>query len=258
MGILNATPDSFSDGGKHLAREAGIAAAIEMIDAGADILDVGGESTRPGAQPVDASEEAERVLPLIEEIRRRSCVPISIDTTKADVARQAIDAGAGLVNDVSAFGDPQMLPLLCERNAPVVIMHMRGSPRTMQHDTRYDDVTAEVTSFLADRLAEASAGGVSNDKIVVDPGIGFGKSTAGNLEILRELPRLERLQRPILVGASRKTFIGKVLDVPVDERLEGSLAVAAFASAQGAHVIRAHDVRSTVRVVRMIDALRAR
>ncbi|MCP3982524.1 MAG: dihydropteroate synthase [bacterium] len=258
MGILNATPDSFSDGGKHLAREAGLAAALEMIESGADILDVGGESTRPGADPVGAAEEADRVLPLIEEVRRRSPAPISIDTTKAEVARQALDAGADLVNDVSAFGDPGMLPLLRERDAPAVIMHMRGSPRTMQSDTGYDDVTAEVSSFLADRLAEASAADVSNDKIVVDPGIGFGKSTAGNLEILRELPRLGRLERPILVGASRKNFIGKILDVPVDERLEGSLAVAAFASAQGAHVIRAHDVKSTVRVVRMIDALRAR
>jgi dihydropteroate synthase len=256
MGVLNVTPDSFSDGGLHLEPRAALDSGAAMAKAGAEILDVGGESTRPGAQAVSAEEEADRVLPVIEGLRRDSAVRVCVDTMKAEVARQALDAGASLVNDVTALGDPAMLPLLVERGAPVVLMHMRGTPRTMQRHTAYGDLIGELREFLRLRVESAVAAGLSGDKIMVDPGIGFGKSVEGNLTILKRLPELARLGKPILIGASRKSFIGAVLDRPVQDRLEGGLAVAAFASAQGAHVIRAHDVDATVRVVRMIDAIR--
>ncbi len=196
------------------------------------------------------------MLPIIEGIKRRLGARVSVDTAKAEVARRALDAGADMVNDVSAFGDPEMLDLVAARGVPVALMHMRGKPRTMQRDTRYDDLIGTLVGFLRDRAETAIAAGVGDDKILVDPGIGFGKSTEGNLTILHRLPALKQVGRPILIGASRKTFIGRVLDLPVDERLEGSLAVAAFACAQGAHVIRAHDVAATVRVVRIVDAIR--
>jgi len=256
MGVINVTPDSFSDGGLHADPQAALDAAAAMAEAGAGILDVGGESTRPGAESVGPAEEADRVLPVIEAIRRHLAIRVSVDTMKAEVARQALDAGASLVNDVTAMSDPGMLPLLVDRGAPVALMHMRGSPRTMQHDTRYGDLIGELCEFLRLRAESAVAAGLSGDKIIIDPGIGFGKSVEGNLTILKRLPELARLGKPILVGASRKSFIGAVLDRPVLDRLEGGLAVAAYASAQGAHVIRAHDVDATVRVVRMIDAIR--
>jgi dihydropteroate synthase len=256
MGVLNVTPDSFSDGGAHLDPGAALDAAEAMAATGACIVDVGGESTRPGADPASAEEESARVLPVIQAIKRRLDLRVSVDTMKAAVARRALDAGADLVNDVSALGDPAMLPLLVERGSPVVLMHMRGSPRTMQSDTRYDDLVGEVTGFLRQRAETAVAAGLPGDKIMVDPGIGFGKSVEGNLLLLKRLPALAQAGWPVLVGASRKAFIGAVLDLPVQDRLEGSLTVAAFAAAQGAHVIRAHDVAATVRAVRMIDAIR--
>ena len=256
MGVLNVTPDSFSDGGRHDTPEVALEAAARMVEEGVDIIDVGGESTRPGARELDPGQEAERVLPVIEGIKAHHEVRVSIDTMHSAVARQALDAGVDMVNDISALGDPAMLPVICERRVPVVLMHMRGSPRTMQRDTDYDDLVGTVASYLQERVDIAASAGVKDGKILVDPGIGFGKSTSGNLEILRQLPVLGRLGRPILLGASRKTFIGKTLDLPVEQRLEGSLAVAAYASAFGAHVIRAHDVAATVRVVRMVDAIR--
>jgi dihydropteroate synthase len=256
MGVINVTPDSFSDGGRHLDAARAVESAVRMAEAGADLIDIGGESTRPGAEPVGAAEEAERVLPVIEGTRHRRDVRLSVDTTKAEVARQALEAGADLVNDVTALRDPRMLPLLVERGAPVVLMHMRGEPRTMQRDTSYGDVVGEVAAFLSQSAETAVAAGLSDDKIMIDPGIGFGKSVEGNLTILRRLPALARLGRPILIGASRKSFIGATLDLPVQDRLEGSLAVAACAAIQGAHVIRAHDVAATIRTVRMIDAIR--
>jgi dihydropteroate synthase len=256
MGILNVTPDSFADGGRHATAAQAVDAASRMVDEGAEIVDVGGESSRPGARPLPVEEEAERVLPVIKGMRRRLPVRISIDTMKAEVARRALDAGADLVNDVSALRDPGMLPLLVERGVPVVLMHMRGTPRTMQRDTRYENLLEEIAGFLSDRAESAVVAGVADDKILIDPGIGFGKSTEGNLAILRRLSSLDRVGKPVLVGASRKSFIGATLDRPVQDRLEGSLAVAAFAAAEGAHVIRAHDVAATVQVVRMIDAIR--
>lgn len=256
MGVVNVTPDSFSDGGVHFDPDRALAAAARMAEDGADVIDVGGESTRPGAAAVDEAEETRRIVPVIEAIKRELNVRVSIDTMKAAVARRAFDAGADMLNDISALGDPEMLPLLRERRAPAVLMHMRGTPATMQSDTRYDDLVGSVVGFLRDRVDRAIAGGVADDKILVDPGVGFGKAAAGNLSILGRLPALAAVGKPILIGASRKSFIGAVLDLPADDRLEGSLAVAAFASAQGAHVIRAHDVAETVRAVRMIDAIR--
>ena len=258
MGVLNITPDSFSDGGRFPGADAVLETAQQMVEQGADILDVGGESTRPNAPPVPEEEETRRVVPVIESLKRDLGVRISVDTMKARVARRAIEAGADMVNDVSAFSDPGMLPVLRDTHAPTVIMHMRGTPRTMQQDTRYIDLMSSVVGFLRKSIERAAAAGIRDDKIVVDPGLGFGKSGPGNLDILRQLPSLRSVGRPILVGASRKSFIGAVLDLPVKERMEGSLAVAALAVWKGAHIIRAHDVAATVRAVRMIDAIRHR
>jgi len=257
MGVLNVTPDSFSDGDRYPDLGSALEKARRMVDEGADIIDVGGESTRPGAEPVDPAEEINRVVPVIEGIKKSIDVRVSVDTRRASVARRAIDAGVDMINDVSALNDRAMLPLLRETGTPVVLMHMRGEPRTMQRETRYEDIVAEVAGFLQDCAATAVEAGLPDDRILIDPGIGFGKSVAGNLTLLDELPALAKIGRPILIGASRKSFIGKVLDLPVGDRLEGSLAIAAFAAAQGAHIVRAHDVRATLRVVRMMDAIRS-
>jgi len=256
MGVLNVTPDSFSDGGTVRGPQDAVASAKRMAEAGATVVDIGGESSRPGAAPVSADEEMRRVLPAIEAVRSAVDVRISIDTVKASVAARAIDAGADVVNDVSAGSDPEMLPLCAARGVPVILMHMRGTPRTMQDDTRYHDLLGEVVGFLRAAVQRAVAAGVAGDKILVDPGIGFGKSPSGNLQILGDIAALKKVGQPVVVGASRKSFIGSVLDLRVTERLEGSLAVAAVAAWQGAHVIRAHDVTETVRVVRMVDAIR--
>jgi len=227
-----------------------------MVEEGADILDVGGESTRPGAASVPEDEEIRRVVPVVEAIKRELSVRVSVDTMKARVARLAIEAGADMVNDVSSLSDPAMASVIRDGRVPLVLMHMRGTPRTMQQDTEYVDLLSSVVGFLRKRVDRATAAGVADDKIVVDPGLGFGKSATGNLRILRELPTLRSVGRPILVGASRKSFIGTTLDLPVGDRLEGSLAVAALAAWQGAQFIRAHDVAATKRVTRMIDAIR--
>jgi dihydropteroate synthase len=255
MGILNVTPDSFSDGGRHCELPAALEAAGRMVHEGAELIDVGGESTRPGARPTDPAEEARRAVPVVEAIKRELDVRVSIDTRRAEVAERAFDAGADMLNDVSALADPGMAELVRRRGVPVVLMHMRGEPSTMQDDTAYGDVVRDVVEFLTAAVERARHAGIADDKIVVDPGIGFGKSAEGNLSLLRRLPALAEIG-PVLIGASRKRFIGAVLELPVEERLEGSLAVAAFAAAQGAHIIRAHDVAATVRAVRMIDAIR--
>jgi dihydropteroate synthase len=256
MGVINVTPDSFSDGGLNADVATAMETATKMVEQGADIIDVGGESSRPGAPAVPADEEAGRILPVIGGIKKSLDVRVSVDTMKAEVARRALDAGADMINDVTALRDPEMLPLAVESGAPVILMHMRGTPRTMQEETHYDDLLGVVTGFLADSVESAVAAGLSDDKIIIDPGIGFGKSVEGNLAILERLHALKSVGKPILIGASRKSFIGAVLDLPVEDRLEGSLAVAAYASAAGAHIIRAHDVGATVRVTRMIDAIR--
>ena len=255
MGILNVTPDSFSDGGSYGGSVNAIDAAVRMAADGADLIDVGGESTRPGAAPVDAEEELRRIVPVIQGIKNRSPVRIAVDTMKAEVAAGAIAAGADLVNDVSALADPAMTGLVRDARVPVIVMHMRGTPRTMQTDTHYADVVAEIAAFLRATVDRAIEGGIAGDKILVDPGLGFGKSAAGNLRIIRELATLRSVGRPLVIGASRKSFIGTALDLPVNDRLEGSLAVAAYAAWNGASVVRAHDVRETKRVTRMIDAI---
>jgi len=257
MGVLNVTPDSFSDGNLYPDLPAALDRAAQMVENGADIIDIGGESTRPGADPVDETEESNRVVPVVEGIKKTLDVRVSVDTRKAAVAQRAIDAGADMINDVSTLRDRAMLPLLRETRTPVVLMHMRGEPRTMQRQTRYEDIVGDVVGFLRDCADTAASAGLADDKILIDPGIGFGKSAAGNMTLLNELDALAKIGRPILIGASRKSFIGTVLDLPVEDRLEGSLAIAAFAAAQGAHMVRAHDVRATLRVVRMIDAIRS-
>lgn len=257
MGILNVTPDSFYDGGRRGNADKAVSDALAMVEAGADIIDIGGESTRPGASPISLDDELARVLPIIRGLRRATNLLISIDTYKAEVAKAALAEGADIVNDISALSfDPDMVNLVAAKNVPVVLMHMKGTPRTMQLEARYSDVVAEVRDFLARRVEFAAERGVKRDKIIIDPGIGFGKTLEHNLALLRGLPVLARLGQPLLVGASRKAFIGKILNAIPDERLEGSLAAAVAAVLAGAHMIRAHDVKETRRAVRVADAIR--
>lgn len=257
MAVLNVTPDSFYDGGRHFDTGRAIADGIAMVQAGADIIDIGGESSRPGAEPVSQADELARVIPVIQGLRRQCALPISIDSYKAPVARAALDAGADIVNDISALGfDPAMAPLVANEKIPVVLMHMRGTPRTMQSDPQYADVVREVRDFLAGRLYDAMDAGIDADSIVLDPGIGFGKTVEHNIQLLRGLSVLAALGQPLLVGASRKNFIGKILGLAPDQRLEGSLAAAVAAVLGGANIIRVHDVAETCRAVRVADALR--
>ncbi|HVY96009.1 MAG TPA: dihydropteroate synthase [Solirubrobacterales bacterium] len=242
MGVVNVTPDSFSDGGLYLDPEAAIAHGRALVEQGAAILDVGGESTRPGAEPVTAEEELRRVAPVIEGLAGAG-VPISVDTSKAVVAAAALECGATIVNDVTALrADPEMAPLCAQRGANVVLMHMLGEPRTMQANPVYDDVVTEVRDFLAARLEAAVAAGIGAERVWLDPGIGFGKTEVHNLELLRRLGELRQLGRPLLVGTSRKSFIGKVDGSPAGERLGGTIASSVWAAAEGADVLRVHDV----------------
>jgi dihydropteroate synthase len=252
MGVLNVTPDSFSDGGRFLDPAAAIAHGLALVEEGADILDVGGESTRPGALPVGEQEELDRVLPVIAGLRAAQArARISIDTSKAAVARAALAAGAEIVNDVSALrADPQMAAVLAESGAECCLMHMQGLPRTMQDDPRYDDVVADVRDFLAERVEFAVAAGVARERILIDPGIGFGKSEQHNLELLRRLGELAALGRPIVVGTSRKSFLGRIParvrgvtePLPPDQRLPGTIATNVLALERGASIFRVHDV----------------
>lgn len=258
MGIVNVTPDSFYDGGKRFDSAKAVADALEMVDSGAEILDVGGESTRPGAEPVPLEEELRRVLPVVRELRKNSNVSISIDTYKEAVARAALDAGADIVNDISALRfDPEMAALVARENVPLILMHMQGVPRTMQVEPHYQDVVQEVQDFLAERIHCAKEAGIAKRQIIVDPGIGFGKTLAHNLALLKDLGSLNSLGQPLLVGVSRKAFIGKILNLAgPEERLEGSLAAAVAAALNGANIIRAHDVSETHRALRVADAIR--
>jgi dihydropteroate synthase len=258
MGIVNVTPDSFYDGGKRFDSAKAVADALEMVDSGAEILDVGGESTRPGAQPVPLEEELRRVLPVIRELRKNSNVPISIDTYKEAVARAALDAGADIVNDISALRfDPEMAALVASEKAPLILMHMQGVPRTMQVEPHYQDVVREVQEFLEERIRSAKEAGIAKRQIIVDPGIGFGKTVAHNLALLRDLGSFISLGQPLLVGISRKAFIGKILKAAgPEERLEGSLAAAVAAALSGANIVRVHDVSETHRALRVADAIR--
>lgn len=257
MGIINVTPDSFYDGGRRLDSDRAIADGLGLIEGGADIIDVGGESTRPGARAVSAEEERERVLPVIRGLRKVAKIPISIDTYKARVAREALDEGADIINDISALRfDAEMVALAAAEKVPVVLMHMLGTPRTMQIEPRYDDVLREVIDFLAERIQFAAQSGIERQNIIVDPGIGFGKTLDHNLTLLRGLPAFAALGQPLLVGASRKAFIGRILGTEPDQRLEGSLAAAVAAAIGGADMVRVHDVRETYRAIRVADAVR--
>jgi dihydropteroate synthase len=256
MGILNVTPDSFSDGGRFLALEAAVSHALRLVEEGADIIDVGGESTRPGASPVSEEEEIRRVVPVIEELSKRIPVPISIDTYKASVARRALEAGACIINDVTALGgDEKIASVAAETGCPVVLMHMKGEPRTMQDDPRYQNLLSEIIGYLRKQAALALQAGIKAERIIVDPGIGFGKTVEHNLLLIRHLRQLRSLGFPILVGPSRKSFIGKLLDLPVEERLEGTATAVACAILYGAHIVRVHDVKQMKRVQKICDAI---
>ncbi|OJU84283.1 MAG: dihydropteroate synthase [Solirubrobacterales bacterium 70-9] len=255
MGVVNVTPDSFSDGGLYLDPGAAIEHGRELAADGAAILDVGGESSRPGAAPVAIDEELRRVVPVVEGLRGLE-VDISVDTSKAAVAAAALDAGATIVNDVTALrGDPEMAALVADRDAGLVLMHMVGDPRTMQVNPEYDDVVAEVRDFLAERLAAAVAAGVEGSRIWLDPGIGFGKTDQHNFELLRGLDRLVALGRPIVVGTSRKSFIGRADGSEIDERLGGTIATSILAAAAGAAVLRLHDVREMAEALMVATAV---
>ena len=257
MGIINATPDSFSGDGVYKNVDAALRRAEEMIEAGADIIDVGGESTRPGADPVPEEEERERVIPVVEAVVRRFDVPVSVDTYKARVAEEALDKGAWMVNDVTALrGDKRMGEVVARYGAPVVLMHMKGTPKTMQENPQYEDVVAEQLGFFRERMEAAVEAGVEEGRIIIDPGIGFGKRLEHNLEILRRLSEYRSLGRPVLIGPSRKSFIGMILGgLPPEERLEGTLAVLALAVAKGVDLVRVHDVKEAVRAIRVAEAL---
>ncbi|MDH3309693.1 MAG: dihydropteroate synthase [Gammaproteobacteria bacterium] len=255
MGILNVTPDSFSDGGVFLSPDKGIARALRMAEEGADIIDIGGESTRPGAQPVSDQEEIDRVLPVIEALRSRFSLPLSIDTSKPGVMRAAVAAGAGFINDVRALREPGTLKAAAELDVPVCLMHMQGEPRTMQENPHYDDVVDDVCTFLNERLRAAQTQGIPANRLVIDPGFGFGKTLEHNIELLRGLKKLRTLGAPMLVGLSRKSMIGKALGIPVDQRLHASVALAVMAVQEGARIVRVHDVGPTVQALRMWAAV---
>jgi len=256
MGIVNVTPDSFSDGGQFLRAEAAITHALGLVGQGADVLDIGGESTRPGSSPVSLEDELKRVVPVVEALARQTPVPLSVDTSKADVARACLSAGAHIINDVTALGDPRMAEVARQFQAGVILMHMQGTPQTMQLDPRYDDVVVDISAWLDERTRSVIAQGVAQDAIVLDPGIGFGKRQAHNLELLARLPELQRLGRPICLGASRKGFIGKITGRNVQEGAAGSVAVACWAAMkQAVQVLRVHDVAATRDAVLMLEAL---
>ena len=255
MGILNVTPDSFSDGGQFVNADAALAQAGKMLADGADIIDIGGESTRPGAQAVSVEEELARVIPIIEALREQSDVFISVDTSKAAVMSAAVAAGADLINDVRALREPGALDAAAALNTPVCLMHMQGEPRSMQQQPHYDDVLNEVKSFLDSRVTACEQVGIAREQIVIDPGFGFGKKLEHNLALFRQLPDLQSLGLPILVGVSRKSMIGAVLDIPVEERMAASVALAGLAVWLGAAIIRTHDVRETRDAVRMCHAV---
>jgi dihydropteroate synthase len=258
MGILNVTPDSFSDGGRFFDPVRAIEHGLRMAAEGADILDIGGESTRPGAEPVSVGEELRRVIPVVRSLAQQTKCLISIDTTKAVVAAAALEAGAHIINDVSAMtGDPDMIRLAASCKAGIVLMHMKGTPRTMQQNPKYEDVVEEVARYLEQRAAAAAEAGIAPDRLALDPGIGFGKDVDHNLALLAMgLPRLAKLGRPIVVGVSRKSFIGKITGCDTAERMPGSIAAAAYAVLRGAHIIRAHDVKETCGAMRLVDMLR--
>jgi dihydropteroate synthase len=254
MGILNVTPDSFSDGGAFLNHEKAVTHAHAMVAQGAAIIDVGGESTRPGAATVTATEEIDRVAPVVERLAREVAVPISVDTSKPEVMRAAVAAGAGLINDVRALCEPEALETAAMLARPVCLMHMQGDPRSMQRDPAYQDVVREVRDFLATRVAAAVAAGIPREHIIVDPGFGFGKTAVHNVALLRRLREFTELA-PVLVGLSRKSMIARLVGLPLERRLFASVVLASIAVQNGARIVRAHDVAATVEAIRMVEAV---
>jgi dihydropteroate synthase len=258
MGILNVTPDSFSDGGLYFDKSIAIKRAIQMVEDGADIIDIGGESTRPGSEPIPVEEELRRVIPVIKKLAKEIGIPISIDTYKSEVAKRALDAGASIINDISGLRfDPEMVRVVSEYKVPVVIMHIKGTPKDMQVNPVYEALIPEIIDYLRASIRLAMNSGIPEDKIIIDPGIGFGKTFDHNLKIINKLREFTFLEKPILIGPSRKAFIGKILgDVPVEDRLEGTAAAVAISIMNGANIIRAHDVKEMIRVVKVVDAIR--
>jgi dihydropteroate synthase len=258
MGILNVTPDSFSDGGVHFDKSAAIESALRMIEDGADIIDIGGESTRPGSDPVPLEEELRRVIPVIDALSARVSAPISIDTYKAEVARNALSAGAAVINDISGLRfDPEMPEVVAEHKVPVIIMHIKGTPRDMQVNPVYDALIPEILDYLRESMELAEKSGVKRDMIIIDPGIGFGKTFDHNLEIINNLNEFTVLGNPVLIGPSRKAFIGKILgDAPSGERIEGTAAAVAVSIMRGANIVRVHDVKEMAKVAKVVDAIK--
>jgi len=256
MGILNVTPDSFSDGGRYVDADAACAHAMAMIEQGADLLDIGAESSKPGAVAIDEEEERRRLLPIVRELCRRTTMPLSIDTTKAAIAEEALDAGAALINDISALRfDPRMASVVARSGAGVILMHMQGTPATMQRTASYTYVVEDVRAFLAARLEVAQQAGIPRDRILLDPGIGFGKNCEHNVTLLNHLDAFQTLGRPIVVGVSRKAFLGKILGRTIDERLMGTAGAVAVAIMKGARVVRVHDVAPIRDVVKIVEAI---
>ncbi len=255
MGIVNVTPDSFSDGGKYESTEKAVEHALKLVEEGADILDIGGESTRPGATPVSLADELDRVVPVIEQLSKLTQVPLSIDTYKPQVMQAALDAGADLINDVRALQEPGALEIAARSTAGVCLMHMQGLPATMQLDPQYDDVVAEVRAFLAERMAAAEAAGISRSRILLDPGFGFGKRTEHNIALLQGLPEILSLGRPLLVGLSRKSVLGQITGGDVYVRLHASLAASVISVMKGARIVRVHDVKATADALKVAAAV---
>ena len=256
MGILNVTPDSFSDGSLFFDREEAVKHGLQLVEEGADIIDIGGESSRPGADPIAADEELRRVIPVVSELREKSDALLSIDTTKAEVAHKALEAGADIINDISSFRfDAEMLPLACEKKVPAIIMHMLGMPKSMQNNPTYENLWEEIKAFFRERFTALLEAGMASEKIILDPGIGFGKRFEDNLCLIRDLKVMEVFDRPILVGLSRKAFIGRILNATPQNRIEGSLAAAVLSISNGAHILRVHDVASTRKAMRVAEAI---
>ena len=255
MGIVNVTPDSFSDGGRFESADKAVQHALALVEEGADILDIGGESTRPGATPVSLEDELQRVIPVIERLAKEARVPLSIDTYKPEVMRAAIEAGVDIVNDIRALQEPGAMETVAASNAGVCLMHMQGTPQTMQMDPQYDDAVAEVKAFLAERLKAVVAAGIQEERVVLDPGFGFGKRTVHNLQLLRELPGFDELRRPLLVGLSRKSVLGQLTGGDIYVRLHASIAASVISAMKGAKIIRVHDVKATADALKVVSAV---
>ncbi len=257
MGVLNVTPDSFSDGGHYFSEDKAVAHGVQMAEDGADIIDVGGESTRPYSGRLSADEEMARVIPVIRRLRRETAVPISIDTYKADVAREAIDAGASIINDISALRlDERMARVAAKTDVPVILMHMQGTPENMQRNPRYHDLITEISDFFRDAIVRSESAGIKADRIILDPGIGFGKTFDHNLSVIHQLEKFRALKKPLLIGPSNKAFIGKILGRKAHERDTGTMAAVAASVMNGAHIVRAHNVKMAVETVKVIDAIK--